>query len=55
MYGKGYYQTKYDIDLEELLEDFKKGMSNKELIKKYKCSKDIIGTRKYQFRKKGLL
>ncbi len=46
---------KYKINLEFLLEDFKRGFKNCELVKKYNCSEEIIGTRKYQFRKRGLL
>ncbi len=51
--GTSYWLNKYNIDLNELLEDFKKGLSNKELVKKYNCSKDIIATRKYKFKKEG--
>ena len=47
--------NKYNIDLSELLEDFKSGKANKELAEKYGCSTSLIGTRKLQFRKKGLL
>lgn len=48
-------RDKYKIDLEQLLKDLKLGMKNHELAKKYNCSLDIIATRKYQFRKRGLL
>lgn len=48
-------RQKYNIDLDELLDDFKKGKSYKELENKYSCSHDILATRKYQFRKRGLL
>ena len=48
-------RQKYNIDLDELLDDFKKGKSYKELEKKYSCSHDILATRKYRFRKEGLL
>lgn len=47
--------NKYHIDIHELLHDFKMGRKNYELQEKYMCSKDIIATRKYQFRKQGLL
>jgi len=50
-----YKGCKYKIDLDELLNDFKQGISNYKLQTKYKCSKEIIAVRKYQFRKKGLL
>lgn len=50
-----YKYIKYKINLNELLKDFKSGYKNADLEKKYNCSKDIIATRKYQFRKKGLL
>lgn len=53
--GNEYWRNKYNINLDELLIDIKSGKTNKELVKKYKCSKEIIATRKYQFRKKGLI
>lgn len=53
--GIAQWQNKYNINLEDLLNDFKNGKNNKELSEKYKCSKDIIATRKYQFRKKELI
>lgn len=46
---------KYDIDLETLLEEFKSGIKNEELAKKYGCSGNLIARRKYQFRKAGKL
>lgn len=46
---------KYDIDLQVLLEEFKAGKSNKELSEKYGCTRSLIGTRKMQFKNKGLL
>lgn len=48
-------KDKYGIDLNELLDDFKKGKRNKDLEKKYNCSKGIIAVRKHQFRKAGKL
>jgi len=45
----------YKINMEELLIDFRLGRKNKELVKKYNCSRDIIATRKYQFKKRGLI
>lgn len=48
-------ETKYKIDLTDLLNDFKAGLSNKELIEKYKCTRKLISARKYQFRKAGKL
>lgn len=53
--GNKQWKNKYNINLDDLLQDFKNGLSNKELQEKYKCSPDIIATRKYQFRKQGLL
>lgn len=53
--GVTYYKNKYNINLDSLLEDFKNGKTNKEIQNKYKCSSSIIATRKYQFRKKGLI
>lgn len=47
--------TKYKIPLDELLNDFKSGIKNKELEAKYKCSKGIIAVRKHKFKKEGLL
>ena len=46
---------KYNIDLSELLLEFQNGRSYADLMKKYKCSYDILATRKHQFRKDGLL
>lgn len=48
-------RDKYKIDLDRLLTDIRRGMKNHELAKKYNCSLDIIATRRYQFRKRGLL
>mgnify|MGYP000956188406 CR=1 FL=1 len=45
----------YGINLDELLKDFLQGHSTKVLMEKYKCSRDIIATRKYRFKKEGLL
>ena len=53
--GNKFWKNKYSIDLNELLEDFRRGIKNKELIKKYHCSADIIATRKYNFKKEGLI
>ncbi len=50
-----YNGCKYKLDLDELLEDLKKGKTNMELKIKYNCSSNLIATRKYQFRKRGLL
>lgn len=52
---KGEMQDKYNIPLEKLLEDLKNNERNVDLSKKYNCTKGIIATRKYQFRKRGLL
>lgn len=46
---------KYGLDLDELLEEMKVEKSNKFLAEKHNCSKDIIATRRYLFRKRGLL
>lgn len=53
--GNSYWKNKYNINLNNLLDDFKKGYTNKQIQQKYNCSKSIVATRKYQFRKKGLL
>lgn len=47
--------VKYCITKDDLIEDFKSGMSNIDIARKYKCSKDLIATRKYQMRKEGLI
>ena len=39
------------IDLNQLKIDLEKGIPNKELAKKYKCSNMLIATRKYQLKK----
>ena len=46
---------KYNIDLDELLNDFKNGLSNKEIKEKHSCTDMLIATRRYQFKKRGLL
>jgi transposase len=46
---------KYHLPLAELLNDFKSGYKNDELAKKYGCTNELIATRKYQFKKKGVL
>lgn len=51
VYGLRNQHNKYNIDLEQLKNDFKKGMTNKELAKKYNCSNALIATRKYQLKK----
>lgn len=45
------YKTKYNINVKQLKEMFDKGIPNKEIIKHFNCSKDIITTRKYQYKK----
>lgn len=52
LYGiKKHFGRKYEIPLDELKNDFSKGLSNKELVNKYNCSYGIIATRKTQFKK----
>lgn len=46
---------KYNIPLDKMLQDFRMGFKNKEIQKKYKCSKEIVATRKHQFKKEGLI
>lgn len=48
-------KNKYYLNLNDLLNDFKSGLTNKEIQQKYNCSKQIVATRKYQLRKKELL
>ena len=51
IYGLRNQHNKYNIDLNQLKIDIKKGISNKELAKKYNCSNMLIATRKYQLKK----
>lgn len=51
IYGVRNLSNKYNIDLNQLKIDLKKGIPNKELAKKYKCSNMLIATRKYQLKK----
>lgn len=48
-------RNKYYLNLNDLLNDFKSGLTNKQIQEKYNCSKQIIAVRKYQLRKKELL
>lgn len=48
-------KDKYKIDLDELLIDLQHGLKNQELAVKYKCTTELIATRKYRFRKAGKL
>ena len=52
---KTHGNVKYSLDQESLLNDFKSGMRNIDIAKKYNCSRTLIGTRKHQFKKEGLL
>lgn len=52
--GNSFWKNKYNIDIKQLKNDIKNGMTNKELVKKYNCSNQIIMTRKYQI-KKGMI
>lgn len=51
IYGVRNLSNKYNIDLNQLKIDLKKGIPNKELARKYKCSNMLIATRKYQLKK----
>lgn len=51
IYGVRNLSNKYNIDLNQLKIDLEKGIPNKELAKKYKCSNMLIATRKYQLKK----
>lgn len=46
---------KYNINLDELLSEFKEGKTNAELAEKYGCSGNLIARRRYQFRKGGII
>lgn len=52
--GNAFWKSKYNINLNQLKEDIKNGMTNKELVNKYNCSNQIITTRRYQI-KKGMI
>lgn len=52
--GNAFWKNKYNINLNQLKEDIKNGMTNKELVNKYNCSNQIIITRRYQI-KKGMI
>lgn len=55
LYGiKRHYGRKYEIPLDNLKKDIEKGLNNKQLAEKYKCSYAIIATRKTQI-KKGMI
>lgn len=55
LYGiKKHVGRKYEIPLNELKKDIAKGLNNRELAEKYKCSCGIIATRKTQI-KKGMV
>lgn len=45
----------YHIDQEELIKDFKNGMRNVDIAKKYNCSTGIVAVNKYNFKKRGIL
>lgn len=47
----GFYQNKYDIDREELVKDFERGLSNKEIAKKHGTNNRLIATYKYKHKK----
>lgn len=48
-------QNKYKIPLTELLEDFKQGLRNVDLAKKYNANSGLIGVYKSKFKKEKLL
>ena len=52
-YGEA--NNKYHINLNELIEEFKEGKTNKELSREYDCPSNLIAVRRYQFRKRGII
>lgn len=46
-------RNKYNIPMDELINDFNNGMTNKEIREKYNCSKELVATRRYQLKKEG--
>ena len=51
----GEANNKYHINPNELIEEFKKGKTNKELSREYDCPSNLIAVRRYQFRKRGII
>lgn len=47
--------VKYSVNLDNLLNDMKKGMNNSDLASKYHCNKRLIAVRRHKFKKEGLL
>jgi Mor family transcriptional regulator len=48
---KIYKKSRYNIDLDILKSEFDSGMSNSELVSKYKCNQNLIARRRYQYKK----
>ena len=48
---KMHRKSKFNIDIETLKEEIKKGKSNKELAKKYNCNSNLIARRRAQMKK----
>lgn len=48
-------KNKYNLPLDELLNDLREGKRNIELSKKYNCSTALIAIRKHQFKERGIL
>lgn len=47
--------NKYDLDLNEVLNDLKSGTKNVDIAKKYNCPRQLINVRKHRLKKEGLL
>lgn len=52
---KRHRNVKYSLNLQDVLEDMKNGLTNSEIADKHNCSKRLIATRRCKFRKEGLL
>lgn len=46
-----HFRDKYKIDRKELVSDFEKGLTNKQIAKKHKTNTSLIATYKYKFKK----
>lgn len=53
--SSGESRNKYHVDLNSLANDLREGVSNKELAEKYGCTTELIATRKYQMKMRGVI
>ena len=52
---KSHFCNKYKIDRKELVSDFEKGLTNKQIANKHKTNTTLIATYKYKFKKGELI